>query len=138
MQVATINLEGNTFMKKVIVSIACCALIAPLALAKDQKGKNSKQTRAWHFAFVSEPAITITASSANARIEGGAAADFQPAKTLVFHQDGPGRYVLDGSGHVFNSKGELVRSAIKPGTPVRVYFASDNAGMQTIDHVVVD
>jgi hypothetical protein len=125
-------------MKKIIVSIACCALIAPLAFAKDPKGKNSKQTRAWHFAFVTERPITITASSTPARVTGGAAAGYQPANTLVVHQDGPGRYVLDERGHVFNSKGEVIRGAIKPGTPVRVYFTTDDAGMQTIDHVVVD
>jgi hypothetical protein len=120
-------------MKKVIVSIACCALMAPLAF-----GKDSKKTRAWHFAFVSEPGVTITAPSPNARVEGGAAADYQPANTLIVQQDGPGRYVLEGAGHVFNSKGELVRTAIKPGTRLHVYFAKDDAGTQTIDHVVVD
>jgi hypothetical protein len=136
--VATINLERKTSMKKIIVSIACCALIAPLAFAKDQKGKNSKQTRAWHFAFVTERPITITAANNGARVEGGAAASYQPAKTLVVRQDGSGHYVLDGAGHVFNSKGELVRTAINPGTRMHVYFAKDDAGMQTIDRVVVD
>lgn len=125
-------------MKKLIVSIACCALIAPLAFAKEPNRKNSKQVRAWHFAFVTEPGLTITAPSTNARVAGGAAADYQPARTLVVQQDGPGRYVLDESGHVFNSKGEALRTAIKPGTRMHVYFATDNAGMHTIDHVVVD
>ena len=125
-------------MKKVIVSIACCALIAPLALAKDQKGKNSKRTRAWHFAFVAQPGVTITAPSTPTRVEGGAAAGYQPANTLVVHQDGAGRYILDEPGHVFNSRGEAIRTAIKPGTRMHVYFANDDAGMQTIDHVVVD
>jgi hypothetical protein len=113
-------------------------LIAPLAVAKDQKGKNSKQTRAWHFAFVTQPGVTITAPSTPTKVEGGAAAGYQPAKTLVVHQDGAGLYVLDGSGHVFNRKGEIIRTAIKPGTPLHVYFAKDDAGMQTVDHVVVD
>ena len=109
-----------------------------LAFAKDQKGKSSKQTRAWHFAFITERPITVTATTPGARVEGGAAAGYQPARTLVVHQDGAGRYVLDGVGHVFNTKGELVRSAIKPGTPLHVYFANDEAGMQIIDRVVVD
>jgi hypothetical protein len=140
MQATTINLESNsnTLMKKLIVSIACCALIAPLAFAKDPTAKNSKRTRAWHFAFVTEPPITITAPSNTGKVTGGAAADYQPAKTLVVRQDGPGRYVLDEPGHVFNSKGAVVQTAIKPGTRVHVYFGSDEAGMQAIDHVVVD
>jgi hypothetical protein len=128
----------NHLMKKIIVTIACCALLGPLAFAKDQQGKNSKQTRAWHFAFITERPVTVTAPNPGARIEGGAAASYQPANTLLVHQDGPGRYVLDGSGHVFNSKGEAVRSGIKPGTPVHIYFGKDEAGMHTIDHVVVD
>jgi len=125
-------------MKKVIVSIACCALFAPLAFAKDQNGKSSKRVRAWHFAFVTERPITITAPSTSAKVAGGAAADYQPSKTLVVRQDGPGVYVLDEPGHVFNSRGEAVRTKVKPGTPMHVFFATDDAGRQTIDHVVVD
>ena len=138
MQLATINLKGNTLMKKVFVSIACCAMIAPLALAKDPTWKNSKRPRAWHIASVSEQPVTITATSTRTRVEEGAAASYQPPRTLVVQQNVPGRYVLDGRGHVFNRKGEVIRTAIKPGTTVHVYFATNAAGMQTIDHVVVD
>ena len=120
-------------MKKLIVSLACCAMIAPLAFAKDPK-----PTRAWNFAFVTEPPVTITATNSRTIVEGGAAAGYQPAKTLVVHQDGGGRYVLDGRGHVFNTKGEAIQTAIRAGTPVHVYFASDASGRQTIDRVVVD
>ena len=120
-------------MKKVIVSFVCCALIAPLAFGKD----SHKRTKAWHFAFVSEPPITITAPSTGMRVEGGAAASYQPANALVVYQDGPGRYVLDARGRVFNNKGEAIHTAIKPGTPLHVYFAT-NEGVQTVDRVVVD
>ena len=125
-------------MKKVIVSIALCALVAPLAFAKDQSGKSPKRVRAWHFAFVTERPITITAPSTSAKVTGGAAADYQPDKTLVVRQDGPGVFVLDEPGHVYNSRGEIVRTKVKAGTPMHVYFAKDDAGRQTIDHVVVD
>src|SRR3954471_9795876 len=125
-------------MKKVMVSLACCALIAPLALAKDQNGKSTKQVRAWHFALVTERPITITAPSTNTRVAGGAAADYQPANTLVVHQDGAGRYVLDEAGHLFNGKGETIGTKVRPGTPVRVYFSKDEDGLQKIDRVVVD
>jgi hypothetical protein len=46
-------------------------------------------------------------------------------------------YVLNGRGRVVNSKGEIIRTKIRPGARVHVYFAS-TAGVRTIDHVVVD
>jgi hypothetical protein len=127
-------------MKKIIVSsIACCALIAPLAFAKDPNGKSSKRVRAVHVAFLTQQqgGVTITAPSIPRSAE-CVAADYQPTKTLIIHKDGPGRYVLDGQSHVFDSKGEVIRTAVKPGTPLRVYYTTDDAGRQTIDHVVVD
>jgi hypothetical protein len=137
MQVSTINREGKIFMKKVIVStIACGALVAPLALAKDQNAKN--HGRPWHFAFVTERPVTITAPSPHTSSIGGATAAYQPPKTLVVQHDGVGRFVLDEPGHVFNGKGEVVRTKIHPGTRVQVYFAADQAGMKTIDRIVVD
>ncbi len=112
-------------MKKLIVSIACCALVAPLAFGKDsQKGA------------VTEQSLTVTAKSPAITVEGGEAASYQPPRTLVVRNEGPGFYVLGGRGHVFNSKGERVQAA-RPGAHVHVYFAN-NAGVRTIDHVVVD
>jgi hypothetical protein len=132
MTVATIKLERNHLMKKVIFTLACCALIAPLASAKD-----SKRTKPWHFAFITEKPITITATSNANRVVGAAAASYQPASALVVHQDGPGRYVLDEPGRVFNNRGEPISARIKPGTRLHVYFTGD-AGAQAIERVVVD
>ncbi len=111
--------------KKLIISIGCCAMLAPLAFGK------GSQTAAV------EQGVTVTGTNPTITVEGGEAASYQPAKTLVVHNEGPGHYVLNGPGHVFNSKGERVQSAIRPGTHVHVYFAN-NAGVRTIDHVVVD
>src|ERR1051325_4459074 len=111
-------------MKKVLISIACCALVAPLAFAKD-----SRKTTA------TEQGVTVTGASPAITVEGGDAARYQPRKTLVVLNQGPGRYVLNARGHVFNSKGERVRSAIRPGTRVHVYFAS-YGGVKTLDRVV--
>lgn len=119
-------------MNKAIVSIACCALIAPLAFAKESKQKK-------HITTATENGVTVTGTSVTT-VEGGAATSYQPAKTLVVAKNDPkdpGRYVLNGRGHVVNTKGEVIRTAIKPGTRVRVYFAS-TGGVRTIDHVVVD
>jgi hypothetical protein len=119
-------------MKKTIVSIACCVLITPLAFAKESKQKKQNTT-------ATEQGVTVTGTTVTA-VEGGAATSYQPTKTLVVSQDNPkdpGRYVLNGRGHVVNTKGEVIRTAIRPGTRVRVYFAS-TGGVRTIDHVVVD
>lgn len=113
-------------MKKVIISMACCAAIAPLAFGQGPQMAN-----------VEEQGVTVTAPSATVKSEGGEAARYQPPKTLVVHSASPGRYVLNGRGHVFNSKGEVVRTKVRPGARVHVHFAM-NGGVRTIDRVVVD
>ena len=114
-------------IKKIIVTVAC-TLIALLAFA--QPGPNGTKT--------TEP-ITVTGTVIPSAIEEGAAASYQPAKTLVVRADGsnaPGRYVLNGPGHVVNKLGEIIQTGIKPGSRVRVYYA--NMGdLRMIDHVVV-
>jgi hypothetical protein len=120
-------------MKKTIVTFACCALIAPLAFA--QSAKHKRQTKT-----ATEQSITVTGTIIKTTTEDGAAASYQPAKTLVVRQDRsniPGRYVLNGPGHVVNKRGEVVQAPIKPGTHVRVYYVN-NGDLRMIDHVVVD
>src|SRR5437763_1669403 len=71
--------------------------------------------------------------------EEGAAAAYQPAKTLVVREDKsnyPGRYVLNGPGHVVDKAGRVVQTAIKPGTRVLVYYIN-NGDLRMVDHVVV-
>ena len=116
-------------MKTLVITLAWL-LLAPLAFA--QPGStNKKQT-------TTEP-ITVMGAIIKMTIEEGAAASYQPAKTLVVREDGsnsPGRYVLNGRGHVLNKDGQIVQTAIKPGARVRVYYA--NMGdLRTIDHVVL-
>jgi len=114
-------------MKKTIVTIAC-TLIALLAFA--QPGSKGPKTT---------EQITVTGTFIPSAIEEGAAANYQPAKTLVVREDNsnnPGRYVLNGPGHVVNKLGEIIQTGIKPGTRVRVYYA--NVGdLRMVDHVVV-
>ena len=114
--------------KKIIVTIACVALIAPLAFAQGSKQKSDTEQR-----------VTVTGTIIS-NIEEGSATSYQPAKTLVLREDRSnetGRYVLNGPGHVMNKRGEIVTTAIKPGTHVLIFFASTN-GVRTIDHIVVD
>src|SRR5262249_46329918 len=97
-------------MKKVIIGIACCAFVAPLAFGQVPQTATVEQ------------GLTVTGQTPAISVEGGEAASYQPAKTLVVHNEGPGQYVVNGAGHVFNSKGERIRSAIRPGTHVHIYF----------------
>ncbi|HEY9500638.1 MAG TPA: hypothetical protein VIR01_03275 [Pyrinomonadaceae bacterium] len=116
-------------MKTLVITLAWL-LLAPLAFAQPGLA-NKKQTTA-------EP-ITVTGAIIKMTVEEGAAASYQPIKTLVVREDGsnsPGRYVLHGRGHVLNKAGQIVQTGIKPGARVRVYYA--NMGdLRTIDHVVL-
>ena len=112
-------------MKKTIVALACCALFAPLAFAQTKTTTTSET-------------ITVTGRIVTESSD-GAAANYQPRKTLVIREDKsdkPGSYVLNGPGNVVDKRGEPVKTAVKPGTRVRVYYT--NVGDQrVIDHVVV-
>ena len=118
-------------MKKTIVTLVCL-LIAPLAFAQtSSKGKRQGPTTA--------ESITVTGTIITTTTEEAAAASYQPFKTLVVREDGankPGRYVLNGTGHVVNKAGEVVQTAIKPGTRVRVYYIN-TGDSRVVDHVVV-
>src|SRR5258705_13969229 len=84
--------------------------------------------------------ITVTGTVIKMTTEEGAAANYQRAKTLVFREDSsnkPGTYVIRGPGHVMNKAGVPIRTAIKPGARVRVYYV--NAGnSRVVDHVMVE
>ncbi len=102
-------------MKKTIVTLACCALLAPLGFAQTGTRQGTTTT---------EP-ITVTGTIIKMTTEEGSAANYQPFKTLVVREDRsntPGSYVLNGPGHVVNKNGEVIKTAIKPGTRVRVYY----------------
>jgi hypothetical protein len=120
-------------MKKPITILVCCALLATLAFAQPEskgKGQGASTTEE----------ITVTGTIIKMTSEEGSAANYQPFKTLVVREDrsnAPGTYVLNGRGHVVNKNGEVIQTAIKPGTRVHIYYA--NAGdSRTVDRVVVD
>ncbi len=113
-------------MKKLILSIACCAFMAPLAFGDGLQ-----------MGFLTTSGITVKATQPITAVEGGEVARYQPANTLVVNGQGSGQFVLQGPGHVFNSRGERVGGRIAPGTRVQIYFAR-NGGVKTIDHVVVN
>jgi hypothetical protein len=116
-------------MKKVIVMLGCL-LLTPLAFAQPSS-TNKEQT-------TTEP-VTVTGAVIKMTTEEGAAASYQPVRTLVIREDNSknaARYVLNGRGHVFNKAGQAVQTAIKPGARVRVYYAN-TSDLRLIDHVVV-
>ena len=119
-------------IEKIIVILACGALIAPVAFAQTRSTHERQAT--------TTEGITVTGTVIKITTEEGSAARYQPVKTLVVLQDRsntPGSYVLNGPGHVVNKNGEVIRTAIKPGSRVRVYYA--NMGdLRMVDRVVVD
>ena len=120
-------------MKQPITVLICCALLAPLAFAQPESKSKGQGTS-------STEAVTVTGTIIKMTSEEGSAANYQPFKTLVVREDRsntPGSYVLNGRGHVVNKKGEVIQTAIKPGTRVHIYYA--NLGdSRMIDRVVVD
>jgi hypothetical protein len=124
-----INRE-TSYTKKIILTLASCAVIAPLAFAQTSS-THKKQT-------ATEP-VTVTGAIITTTTEEGAAASYQPVKTLVVREDGSnnsGRYVLNGPGHVVNKAGEIVQTAIKPGARVLIYYVN-TGDSGVVDHVVV-
>jgi hypothetical protein len=120
-------------MNKPLAILSCCALLATVAFAQtDSKAKKQGTT--------TSEAVTVTGTIVKMTTEEGSAANYQPIKTLVVREDRSntaGSYVLNGRGRVLNKNGEVIRTAIKPGAHVRIYYA--NAGdLRMVDHVVVD
>jgi tRNA splicing endonuclease len=120
-------------MKKPVAILICCALLAPLAFAQPSSNGTKQGTG-------TTEAVTITGTIIKMTTEDGSATNYQPVKTLVVREDrsnNPGRYVLNGPGHVVNKAGEVVHTAIKPGTRVRVYYI-DTGHSRVVDRVVVE
>ena len=118
-------------VKKTIVALAC-VLTVPLAFAQTSTTTTRQTTTT-----TIEP-ITVTGTFI--AIEEGTAASYQPAKTLVVRtndSNNPERYVLYGTGLVYNKLGQVVKTTIKPGTRVRVYYT--NMGeTRVVDHVEIE
>ena len=119
-------------MKKPVAILICCALLAPLAFAQPSSNGTKQGTG-------STEAVTVTGTIIKMTTEEGAAASYQPIRTLVIREDNSqnaARYVVNGSGRVLNKAGQVVQTAIKPGARVLVYYAN-TSDLRTIDHVVL-
>jgi hypothetical protein len=116
-------------MKRTIVTLVF-ALIALLASAQTSSTYKRQTT--------TEP-ITVTGTAIKMTSKEGAATSYQPVKTLIVREDrsnNPSSYVLNGPGHVLNKVGEVVQTAVKPGTRMRVYYVN-TGDLRMVDHVVV-
>ena len=116
-------------MKKTIITLVF-TLIALLAFA---------QTSSTHKQQTTTEPITVTGTGLKLTTKEGAATSYQPVKTLIVREDGsnnPSSYALNGPGHVLNKAGEVVQTAIKPGTRMRVYYVN-TGDLRMVDHVVV-
>jgi len=101
-------------VKKTIVALAC-VFVVPLAFA--------------------QTSTTITRQTTTTTIE-----PITVTKTLVVRTDdsnNPQRYVLYGTGLIYNKLGQVVRTPIKPGTRVRVYY-TEMGETRVVDHVEVE
>lgn len=119
-------------MKKTIVTLTCM-LITLLAFA--QAGSNGRKQGG-----TSTESVAVTGTIVTMTTEDAAAASYQPIKTLVVREaasNSSRRHVLNGPGRVVNKAGEVVQTAIKPGTRVSVYYVS-TGDLRTVDHVVVE
>ena len=120
-------------MNKPLAILICCLLAAPLAFAQtDSKGKKQGTS--------TTEGVTVTGTVIKMTTAEGSAANYQPFKTLVVREDRsntPGSYVLNGPGHVLNKNGDVIRTAIKPGAHVRVYYVN-TGNSRVVDHVMVE
>jgi hypothetical protein len=72
--------RGEIIMKKAIITVTCCALVAPLALGETGSAHRRHRT-------ATTEAVTVKGTIASAPGE-GVATNYQPAKTLVVRADG--------------------------------------------------
>jgi hypothetical protein len=123
-------------VKKTIVTLVC-ALIVPLAFAQTSSTARKHKRHVTTTTTTTEP---ITVTGTYVAMEEGAAASYQPARTLVVRTDGsnnPDRYVLQGPGAVVNKRGQVIHTSIKPGARVRVFYTAVGT-TRVVDHVVVE
>jgi len=116
-------------MRRMIVMLVCL-LLAPLAFAQPGSTKRKQTT--------TEP-VTVTGAVTKITTEEGAAASYQPIRTLVIREDSSkntARYVANGRGRVVNKAGQVVQTAVKPGARVLVYYAN-TSDVRAVDHVVL-
>ncbi len=115
-------------VKRIMIALAC-ALIAPLAFAQTSTTTTEQTTTATQPTTTTETTTTYTA---------GTVTTYEPGKTIVVKSDqGPVSFALGTAARVVNGAGHVVKSALRPGQRVRVYYTG--AGdTRAVEHVVVE
>jgi len=115
-------------VKKTIVTLAC-ALIAPLAFAQTSTTTTEQTTTNTQPTTTTETTTTYTA---------GTVTTYEPGKTIVVKSEqGPVSFALGTAARIVNGAGHVVKSAVRPGQRVRVYYTG-TGDTRAVDHVVVE
>jgi hypothetical protein len=115
-------------VKKTIVTLAC-ALIAPLAFAQTSTTTTEQTTTNTQPTTTTETTTTYTA---------GAVTTYEPGKTIVVKSEqGPVSFALGTAARIVNGAGHVVKSAVRPGQRVRVYYTG-TGDTRAVEHVVVE
>ena len=115
-------------MKRIMIALAC-ALTAPLAFAQTSTTTTEQTTTATQPTTTTETTTTYTA---------GTVTTYEPGKTIVVKSgEGPVSFALGTTARIVNGAGNVVKSALKPGQRVHVYY-TDAGETRVVDRVVVD
>ena len=117
-------------MKKIIIGLIC-ALVTPLAFAQTSTTTTEETTTSTKPATTTETTTTTTYTA-------GTVTTYEPGKTIVVKSDqGPVSFALGTAARVVNGAGHVVKSALRPGQRVRVYYTG-TGDTRAVEHVVVE
>ncbi len=112
-------------MKSILLSIVC-ALAAPFAFA--QTTTTTEQT-------TTQPTTTTQTTTT---YTAGTVSTYEPGKTIVVKSDeGPVSFALGTAARVVNGAGSVVKTALRPGERVRVYYTG-TGNTRVVERVVVE
>ena len=113
-------------MKRTIIALVC-ALVAPVAFAQTSTTTTEQTT--------TEPTTTTQTTTTTTA---GTVTTYEPGKTIVVKSDeGPVSFALRTAARIVNGAGHVVKSALRPGQRVHVYYTGTGE-TRVVDHVVVD
>jgi len=113
-------------VKRTIIALVC-ALVAPVAFAQTSTTTTEQTT--------TEPTTTIQTTTTTTA---GTVTTYEPGKTIVVKSDeGPVSFALGTAARIVNGAGHVVKSALRPGQRVHVYYTGTGE-TRVVDHVVVD
>ena len=113
-------------MKRTNIALVC-ALVAPVAFAQTSTTTTEQTT--------TEPTTTTQTTTTTTA---GTVTTYEPGKTIVVKSDeGPVSFALGTAARIVNGAGHVVKSALRPGQRVHVYYTGTGE-TRVVDHVVVD